>query len=144
MEPDREEPRELHPRRRRLLKVLAIVVAVPSVLLFAGVSFFVARTVYMHDEERCPFERVEVRDVAAGIDVLEEKRVCQEGVEEHRWLVVREDGARREVGRRRLLQPAYEDYRWTATLEDGQVHIEVENEGVEAAHWREEPPSDRN
>lgn len=136
-----DEPRQLvtDPRKRRILQWLAVAVAVPSVLLFAGVSLFVARTEYMHDESRCPFEHVEARTVAEGIEVVEEKRVCQEGVEEHRWRVERVRGRDREIGRRRLMQPQWEDYGWTARLEDGWVHLEIENEGVDPAHWREGP-----
>ncbi len=136
-----DEPRTfvVDPRKRRILKWIAIAGVTPSVALFVGISFFVARTEYMHDPARCPFEAVETRTLPGSVGVLEEKRVCQEGVEEHRWVVKRADRPDREIGRRRLMQPSYEHYAWSAELRDGWVHVEVQNEGVEDAHFREGP-----
>lgn len=135
------EPRQLvtDPRKRKILKWAGIAVAAPAVILFILVSVFVARTQYMHDEERCLFDVVGEQGVADSIVVVEQARSCQEGVEEHRWLVRREGRADREIGRRRLMTEGFADYHWSATLEDDWVHVHVRNEGVEDARFREGP-----
>ena len=135
------EPRQLvtDPRKRKILKWAGIAVAAPAVILFILVSVFVARTQYMHDEERCPFGPIAEREVADGIAVAEQARSCQDGVEEHRWLVRREGRPDREIGRRRLMTEAFADYDWTARLEGDWVHIHVRNDGVEDARFREGP-----
>lgn len=140
-----EAPSRISPKQRRVLKWIGIAVAVPSVILFSLVAFFVARTEYMHDETRCPFHEVESRRVAdTDARVLEESRTCQEGVEEHRWTVYRRDGSRRELGRRRLMDSHYEGYRWSVRSEDGSAVVEVRFEDVEDATFREAPPSAQN
>ena len=138
---NRNEPRQLvtDPRKRKILKWAGVAVVAPAVILFLLVTIFVARTQYMHDESRCPFEPVETRRVAAGIEVVEERRACQPGVEEHRWIVRRETRPDREIGRRRLMADGYEGYEWSASLEADFVHVHVENPGVEAARYREGP-----
>lgn len=139
--PNLEEPRQLvvDPRKRKILKWVAIFFVAPSVILFLLVTFFVARTEYMHDEDRCPFDLVEQRTVAAGIDVAEERRSCQPGVEEHRWLVRREGRPDREIGRRRLMEDGYQEYEWSAHMEGDWVHVSLSNAGVEDARYREGP-----
>ena len=142
MSPEPEEPIEasrLSPKQRRVLKWIAVAVFAPAAILFALVTFFVARTEYMHDESRCPFAEVETRALSSGEESLEEKRTCQEGVEEHRWILVRQDGSTRELGRRRLMTPQYDRYDWSVRDEGGSVVVVVENEGVEDATFREAP-----
>lgn len=129
-------------RRRRVLEWIAIALVVPSVVLFVGVSLFVAITEYAHDESRCPFERVGERTLVDGtIVVQEDRRSCVEGVEERRWIVRRPDRGPREVARRRLSSDFFEPsrYRWRAALEDDWVHIRIENDGVSPAVFREGP-----
>ena len=135
------EPRQLvtDPRKRKILKWAGIAVAAPAVILFILVSVFVARTQYMHDEERCPFEHASEQLVSEGVVVVEQARSCQEGVEEHRWLVRRGGRPDREIGRRRLMTEGFADYHWSATLEGAWVHVHVRNEGVEDARFREGP-----
>ena len=133
------EASRLSPKQRRVLKWIAVAVFAPAAILFSMVAFFVARTEYMHDESRCPFQAVETRSLASGEEIVEERRTCQEGVEEHRWILVHTDGTTRELGRRRLMTPHFERYAWTARTEDGAVVVVVENEDVEDAVFREAP-----
>jgi len=128
-------------RKKRILKWLAILAVAPSVALFVMVSLFIARAEMAHDESTCPFDEVERRNVEAGIWVLDQARQCQEGIEEHRWIVAREGGGEREIGRRRLESSLYgaANYRWNASLRDGWVHVRIQNSGVEGAAFREGP-----
>lgn len=130
----------LSPRQRRVLKWMAIGAVVPSVVLFTLVAFFVARTEYMHGESRCPWVEVESRPVGSHGRVVDEGRSCQEGVEEHRWTLHRDDGTRRELGRRRLMTSQFERYDWTASAEDGSIVVVVRNDDVEDATFRETAP----
>jgi hypothetical protein len=142
-----EGPREPTPRelqRRRVLKWIGVAVVVPAIAVFVSIMIFVARAELAFDEESCPFERVESRNVGSGVLVHDEMRACQESIVEHRWIVER-DGALREIGRRRLPAAAYarDAYGWQAELEAGFVHVAIENAGVESARFRENAPEDR-
>lgn len=93
---------------------------------FAILAFvFMARSELAFDEARCPFEEREVRDVAPGIRVRDEARTCQAGVEEHRWVVLREGRPELAIGQRRLAAEAWDAYSWTAVLRDGHVRLEI-------------------
>jgi hypothetical protein len=130
--------------KKKTLKWLAVIAVAPAVILVLLIAAFVARSELAHDESTCPFEEVGRRDLGGGVIVIDEGRSCQEGVEEHRWVVHR-GGATREIGRRRLMSDLYaeERYRWTATVDDGQVRIAIENDGTESARFREGEPGDR-
>jgi len=124
----------------RFLKWVGVAVAVPSAVLVILIAAFVARSELAHDEETCPFEEVARAPVAAGIELVDERRRCQESVEEHRWVVLRGEG-RHEIGRRRLAADAYgpDRYSFTTSIEDGFVHVRIQNRGIEPAHFREGP-----
>lgn len=133
-------PPNLRARRARILRIVAIVAVAPSVILVVLIGIFVARSELAHDESSCPFRDVEERLVIDGIAVLDQMRRCQDGVEEHRWIVLRGEH-RREIGRRRLHEPLYEAsrYSWQAEMRDGFVHIDITNSGIEPASFREGP-----
>jgi hypothetical protein len=133
-------PQELRARRSRILRIFAIIAVAPSVILVVLIGIFVARSELAHDESSCPFADVEERSVIQGVRVLEQMRRCQEGVEERRWVVLRGDH-RREIGRRRLHQPLYAAgaYSWDAQMRDGFVHIDIRNDGIDPAEFREGP-----
>lgn len=116
---------------------VGLALALPSVLLVIGIAVFVARAEIAHDEESCPFEPVEVRDLASDVRVREDRRTCQPEIEEHRWVVER-GVQKREIGRRRLASHLYgaEVYDWVAELQDGVV-VQIRNDGVDSATFRE-------
>lgn len=132
-------------RPRRWLKWLAVALLAPGAILVVVVMFFLVRSELAHDEARCPFERVDSREVADGIAIVDEGRRCQDGVEEHRWVVVR-DGSRREIGRRRLDQRLFDAraYSYAAEIEreTGGVVVHVRNEGIAEQSFRERPRPD--
>jgi hypothetical protein len=133
-------PEALRARRSKILRIFAIIAVAPSVILVVIIGIFVARSELAHDEGSCPFRDVEERSVIDGVTVLEQMRRCQEGVEERRWVVLRQ-GHKREIGRRRLHQPLYADgnYSWDAEMRDGYVHIDIRNSGIDPAEFREGP-----
>lgn len=134
----------LEERRSRTLRLVAMAAAAPAVIAVIFIAYFVARAEIAHDEGRCPFHVVEQRGLSEGVRIVDEARRCQEGVVEHRWVVLR-GGVRDEIGRRRLHDPFYdnEHYRWQAKLVDGEVEIDIQNDEVEPAHFREAPPEAR-
>jgi hypothetical protein len=135
--------RPLSPQRKKLLRIFAVLAVLPCVGLMAFIAIFVARAELAHDESTCPFETVETRVVRRGsppVSVLEERRSCQDGVEERRWSVLRGDSVR-ELGRRRLPVAAFraEVYSWTPELRGDFVHVDIRNDGVEPGRFREGP-----
>jgi hypothetical protein len=112
--------------------------------LAIGIFVFIARFGMAHDESRCPFREVETRRVATGLEVREEARRCLPEVEEHRWLVLREGGEPRELGRypRRTAQPG-QGLPWRARERDGRVIVTVTNVGRGDIVFREPPPDHR-
>lgn len=127
--------------RARVLRWVAVAAAAPAVLAVLFIAYFVARAEIAHEIERCPFHVVARRAVSGAIAVVDEGRRCQPGVVEHRWLVDR-GGSLNEIGRRRLHDPYYDAgrYRFVASLREGQVHVDIQNDGVEPAHFQEAPP----
>jgi len=108
------------------LKKAILVILATAPIGFAIFAFvFMARSELAFDESTCPFVQRETREVADGVRVREDERTCQPGVEEHRWVVLREGEEERTVGQRRLSAELYESYSWTAELRNDQVRIEI-------------------
>lgn len=139
MSEEEEETRPADPRMK-ILRWVGIAVTAPIVIIFLMIMYFVIQTEMAFDDADCPFNPVETRELDDGAVVREERRRCQEGVEEHRWLVER-DGEPDELGRRRLPTFRYEEgvYSWSVELGDRGAHVHVENEGVEPADFHELP-----
>lgn len=127
------------PESRGWKRPLLIVLATAPLGVIALAFAFMARSEIAFDESRCPYgEDGEVRLVRQGVRVREDVRRCQEGVEEHRWVLLREGEPPVEIGRRRLDRPYFEgDYRWSAVEEDGRVRLEIENPGQPPRVFRE-------
>ncbi len=130
------EKRALAGWRRPIL----IVVATAPLLVVVFAFVFMARSELAFDESRCPYEEGNVRVVRDGVSVREDDRTCSPGVEEHRWVLLRDHEAPLELGRRRLDARYYEGYTWTATEEDGRVRIEIRNPGQDPRVFREPAP----
>ncbi len=130
---DRDEP-ENRGWKRPLLIVLATA-PIGAMLLF---FVFMARNEAAFDEARCPYgEDGEVRLVREGVRVRHDVRVCEEGVEEHRWVLLREREAPVEIGRRRLESERFQGATWTVAEEDSRVRLEIRNPGMEPRIFRE-------
>lgn len=126
--------------KRPVLIVLATAPAVVAV----GAFVFIVRTELAFDEARCPYVEGEARVLREGLSVREDARECQPGVEEHRWVVLREGEEPREIGRRRLESRYFEDdYAWSAREEEGRVRLEIRNPGQEPRVFREREPGAR-
>lgn len=100
---------------------------------------FVVRTELAHDESTCPYQLVSQRRLSDGALIVEQKRQCLEGVEEHRFLLRRE-GNEQVLGRRRFAPEVFEapGFSWDGGVDDaGEVHIVVQNAGHEDALFRE-------
>lgn len=118
-----------------------IVLATAPVLVAVGALVFIVRSELAFDEERCPYVDGEARVVREGLSVREDARECQPGVEEHRWVVLREGEEPREIGRRRLESRYFEgDYDWSAHEEEGRVRLEIRNPGQDLRVFREREP----
>lgn len=155
----RDEPRtpRFLERRQKVLKILGLLFTVPSVFLVLFVFGMIIRNERAHDETKCPFVVVETRVVGAavgeagaaeadageaaqGVRVRDERRQCVEGIQEHRWLLLRAHTAPLELGRRRLSSNFYVAgvYSWRAFIESEQVRVHVENTGAPPVTYREE------
>lgn len=137
----RDEPRTppMLERRKKMLKILGILFTVPSVFLVLFVFAMIIRNERAHDETKCPFVAVETRETQGG-RVTDERRQCVEGIEEHRWMLVRPSTAPLELGRRRLSSNFYVSgvYTWRAFVESEQLRVHVENVGAPPVTYREE------
>ena len=130
--------RPLPPGKKRVLFWIGVVAAAPAVIMVLAVSYFVVSTELAHEESRCPYHVVEERQLDDDVAVRDEGRRCQEGVEEHRWSVIRSGGSVREIGRRRLPRVGYgEGYSFAAELDDAEVRIVVHNPGFEDLPFRD-------
>lgn len=110
------------------LPIVVVLGAAPAVLVM-GIFIWILRTGFAHDESRCPFHDVETRELDPHARVLEQARRCIEQVEEHRWMLLRDAQAPRELGRMPLEQERIgEGFPWQARLEDGRVVVDVTNE----------------
>lgn len=101
---------------------------------------FIVESELAFDEATCPYEEIEVREVAEGIRVREEERTCQPGVEEHRWVLLREGEDDLEFGQRRLQAELYEEYSWSARVQDDRVWLEILNPGQDVRIFRGPAP----
>ena len=126
-------------RRKKALKILGILFTAPSVFLVLFVFGMIIRNERAHDETKCPFHAVETRETAGG-RVIDERRQCIEGIEEHRWMLVRPSIAPLEVGRRRLSSNFYVAgvYSWRVFVESEKIRVHVENVGAPPVTYREE------
>lgn len=125
-------------RRGGWKRPILIVIATAPILVAVAAFVFMARTELAFDEASCPFVDGEARGVSEGVSVREDARECRDGVEEHRWVLLREGEAPVEIGRRRLESRYFEGtYAWSATEENGQVRIEIRNPGQEPRSFRE-------
>ena len=59
---------------------------------------FMAQNEAAFDEATCPYQVMETREVAEGVEVREDARRCQADVEEHRWVLLREEKVLRFFG----------------------------------------------
>lgn len=129
-------------------RVVAIIVATAPIGIALFSFAFMARSERAFDESRCPYELVELREVEPEareeeeeseaeeaelppIFVREDAHTCEEGVEEHRWVLIREGEPEVPMGLRRLEAHLYEGYSWTASIEGGRVGISISNPGQE-------------
>lgn len=125
---------------RGLKRPILIVLATAPLGILLLSMFMMARSELAFDEARCPFETGEVRVVSDGVSVREDARTCQEGVEEHRWVLMREGQEPREIARRRLEAAYFEgDYAWSASETDDNVEVEIRNPGQEPRVFHEHP-----
>ncbi len=118
--------------------VLILVATLPAGIAI-GIFIFIARFSMAHDESRCPFREVEARAVSADAIVREESRQCLPEVEEHRWVLLRQDRGELELGRYPLEQIG-RGFPWHADLEEGRVVVTVTNEGRGDIVFREPTP----
>ena len=118
-------------------KPVLVVLATAPIGLALVILVFMARYEAAFDEARCPYEEVETRALRPGLAVREDARTCQPGVEEHRWVVLREGLDPRPVALRPLPEADWEGYSWSAAEEDGRVRVEILNPGREPRIFRE-------
>lgn len=110
--------------RKAVLVTLALLPV--GVLVFSMVAMQQNEAAF--DEATCPYEEVEVREVADGVRIREEGRACQEGVAEHRWVLLRDGEEPEPIGLRRLDAELFRDYRWEARVrDDDRVQLEIHN-----------------
>lgn len=116
--------------------LIALAVAPIGVAVF---SFgFMAYSEYAFDEARCPYAEGTTREITDSVSVREDQRRCQDEVEEHRWVILREGAEPLEVGRRRLASTSFADgYRWEAADQEGRVRLEIYNPGMDVRIFRE-------
>ena len=125
------------------MRAILVVLALAPIAFMIYTFVFMAENEAAFDEELCPYEPVETREVTAAISVREDRRVCQPEVEEHRWTLLREGAAEVPLGLRRLDAALYEDYEWTATVNaEGLVHLEIHNGDADVRVFNEHPPGD--
>ena len=116
---------------------LLIVLATAPLLVVAFSFFFMWQYEAAFDESTCPFVEGEIREVADGVRVREDFRTCQAGVEEHRWVLLRDGRAPRPIALRALDAQQWDGYAWTAGLEGRRVRVEIRNPGHEPRVFRE-------
>ena len=137
----REEPRlpEIH-----IPRWLKLAVALPAILLPLSILGFILRDRMAHDEARCPYARVKSERLASDIDVVEERRVCIEGVEDRRFSVRRQH-VKHVLGNRRLPTQAFTaaGYTWSAELKGDQVFLHSVVPGHPDAEFREGTAEER-
>lgn len=125
--------------KRNWKRPILIVLATAPIAFIVVSMLIMARSELAFDDARCPFQPGEERIVNQQVTVREEARTCLEGVEEHRWILLRKGQEPREIARRRLDASYFADYSWSAMEEDGNVTIEIRNAGQEPRVFRERP-----
>ena len=113
----------------KLNKAALVIIATAPIGLAIYAFVFMVRSELAFDEAACPYVERETRDVDDGVRVREDERTCQPGVEEHRWVLLREDREALPIGQRRLEAGLYEGYSWSARMEHGRVRLEIRNPG---------------
>lgn len=113
----------------KLKKAALVIIATAPIGLAIYAFVFMAQSEVAFDEATCPFVEREIRDVEAGVRLREDERTCQPGVEEHRWVLLREGQETLPIGQRRLEAALYEGYSWSARMEQGRVRLEISNPG---------------
>lgn len=111
------------------LPIIVVLGAAPAVFSLY-ILYFITSYSIAHDEDTCPYQARETRDVSAGVRVREEARRCIDEVEEHRWLVERGTAPPNELGRYPLEAAQIEQgFPWVASIEEGRVVITIQNQG---------------
>lgn len=126
------------------LRRLLPFVVVPAVLGPLGIFVFVLVTETAHDEEDCPPQRVQWRELAPGVAIEELSRNCLSDVHERRFVLHRA-GKTQLLGRRRFEASAFEgsEYGWDAGIrESGEVHMYVTTPGYGGVAFREGTPDE--
>lgn len=125
------EPRAGFPR-------WALFFMIPGVAGPILILAFILRTERAHDEASCPFTDGAQRRYADGVVVQEQVRSCLPGIQERRYVIVRDD-ERKLLGRRRFADDAFgEGYGFDGGVTDaGEVHIKVHNPGHPPQPFRE-------
>jgi len=106
-------------------KAILVLIATAPIGLAIFSFLFMVRSELAFDETTCPFVEREVRELAEGIRIREEERTCQSGIEEHRWVVLRDGEEDYPIGQRRLSAELYADYSWTAEVRGTHVRLEI-------------------
>lgn len=125
---------------RRPLLIVAATAPI-GILLFSIAMMATSELAF--EDGRCPYDDDgEVRVIETGVAVREDVRRCEEGVEEHRWVLLRNGEAPEEIGRRRLRAELFGDgARWEAELDDaGYVRLTIHNPGLAPRLFKEPGP----
>lgn len=130
----------------------SLLVIIPGVAGPVLILAFILRTEMAFDEEHCPYQDGELRQLAPGVAVREQLRRCLPDVEERRYVIER-GGARKVLGRRRFAADAFgPGYGFDGGVSDaGEVQIRVHNPGhadqpfregtaEDAEKWGQAPP----
>ena len=112
-------------------KAVLVVIATAPIGLAIFSFVFMAQSELAFDEATCPYVEVEVRQVQAGVHVREDARTCQPGVEEHRWVVLRDGEEDYPIGQRRLSAEIWENYSWRAEVRGTHVRLEIRDPTLE-------------
>ena len=122
----------------------ALWLMLPGIAAPLLVFAFIVMTEAAHDDASCPYRELTRRQLADGVSVVEDVRSCIEGVEEHRYTLLR--GARSQLlGERRFDAAAFAAgrYRWKAAITDeGEVQVVIQNQGHADLLLREGTPEE--
>ncbi|MGE0790964.1 MAG: hypothetical protein AB7S26_35160 [Sandaracinaceae bacterium] len=132
--------RDRHAPMATWKKAILVAFALAPIGVLAFSVILMGTTEVAFDEATCPYEEREVRDVADGIRVREDARRCMESVEEHRWVLLRDDESPADLGIRRLDAAEYADYSWTAVLDGDHVRLDIQNPNAGLRVFLEQRP----
>lgn len=129
-------------RTLKVLKGVAMLLALGSVLSVLAIIFVVMRSEMRHRPSECPFSESSLRAFSAEVSVREEARSCDENTEEHQFWLLRSGQEPRLLGGRRLPKDRYVERRYRWSIDEGErgIVIHIENDGVEDAAFYELPP----